>query len=114
MHELINYQSANKYLFFLAVFSPFFGLMVGGVFGAHDKKIWPKMLSGFIMGMLGTVSYGLWKLYNVITDYFGVDSLFNMILQIVLFALLGMFAGYVVFMTAYKIKTTYSDSEDDN
>ena len=34
------------------------------------------------MGAVGTSIYGLWRLYNVITDALGLDSVANLVAQI--------------------------------
>ena len=51
------------------------------------------MLGGFAIGLLGPVVFGSWRLYGAITDSLGLDSVKNLLLQIVIFAIFGVVLG---------------------
>jgi|GEM_PF-1062900 hypothetical protein len=99
MKELIPPQSAEKWLLFIAVAGPLAGLILGTLIGAHERCAARKMVAGALIGGIGSLVYGLWILYNMITDALGLDSVANLCLQLGMFAVLGAAVG----VGAYRI-----------
>lgn len=101
MHELVSPQSVDRILLFLAVVGPIAGLIIGIMLGAHERCAWPRALAGFLLGGLLTVVYGMWRLYGIITDRLGLDSVANLVLELVLFAV----TGVLIALAAFRIST---------
>ncbi len=88
--------SVEKGMALLAVGGPLVGLIIGIVLGAHEHYTQRKAVAGLLVGAVGTAIYGLWRLYNVITDALGLDSVANLVLQVIMFAFLGAMLGVAI------------------
>jgi hypothetical protein len=104
MHELISPRAVEKALMFLAVAGPLVGLIVGCYLGAHARRSWPTVVSGLMIGCLGPLIYGMWEVYGVITDRLGLDSVVNLVLQLLVFAVLGAALGIAVYRMSLFLK----------
>jgi uncharacterized membrane protein YkvI len=60
-------------------------------FGAAKKKLKAGMVGGFILGALNLI---MWSVYNAIVRITGLDSFWGLVVQMVLFTLLGAAIGY--------------------
>jgi uncharacterized protein with PQ loop repeat len=80
------------------------GLIVGALLGAHERRALPRIVAAVLLGALLTVAYGMWRLYGVITDHFGLDSVANLGLQLILFSALGCVLGVVVLRVSVMLK----------
>lgn len=86
MKELITLEQANKAMLSLLVIAPVAGL----AWGFLRKKI----IEGLAWGIgIGVGVYGLWRIYNAITDHFGLDTVKNLVINLVLFTTLGIVGG---------------------
>jgi hypothetical protein len=99
MHELVSPQSVDRMLLFLAVIGPLAGLIIGTMLGAHERCAWPRALAGLLLGGLLTVIYAMWRMYGAITESLGLESVANLVLELVLFAVVGV----LVALAAFKI-----------
>ena len=108
MKELIDPKSVERVFCFLAVAGPLMGLIIGAVFGAHEKCAARRVIAGILIGSIGSIIYGMWWLYNVITNAFGLDSVANLGLQLVLFAALGAILGVVVIRVSSILKRLWT------
>ncbi|MCE5198139.1 MAG: hypothetical protein ABFD54_01890 [Armatimonadota bacterium] len=97
MKHLIEAELVNRTLAFLAVGGPLVGLIIGMMLGAHERKTWVRVAGGVLIGLLATVAYGMWLIYGWITDRLGLDSVSNLCIQLVLFAILGIMLGIAGF-----------------
>ena len=104
MKELVDPALVEKLLLFAAVAGPLFGVIIGTVLGAHERCAWPTMLEGALIGALGTVAYGMWKAYGAITNTLGLDSAWNLLAQLVMFAILGAALGVAMFRIKFLLK----------
>jgi len=94
MKELFSAQAVERAFLVLALAGPVVGLVFGVAIGARERHTWPRILTGMLIGGIGTLVYGLWRLYNVITGALGLDSLVNLGLQLLMFAVMGAAVGW--------------------
>jgi len=104
MKELIVPQTVERVLLFLAIGGPLIGLILGALLGAHEKRALPRVIAGVLLGAMLTVVYGMWRLYGAITDHFGLDSVANLGLQIIMFSALGCVLGAVILRVSVLLK----------
>jgi hypothetical protein len=91
-------------LLFLAVAGPLIGAILGIVIGAHERCAWPRVVAGALIGAVLSVIYGMWRVYGAITDAMGLDSLANLVLELVLFAVVGLLAAVAAFKLSALLK----------
>ncbi len=104
MKELVARESVERVLLLLGVAGPLIGLILGAMIGAHEQRAWPKVAAGALVGALLTVVYGMWRVYGVITDALGLDSVANLVLELVLFVAIGMIVGIAAFRISILLK----------
>ena len=104
MSELIDPKSVERMLLFLAIGGPLVGLILGALLGAHEKRALPRIVAGVLLGALLSLVYGAWHLYRAITGLFGLDSVANLGLQLILFAVLGCVLGAVILRISVVLK----------
>ncbi len=104
MKELINPELAQKVMLGLAVAGPVIGLIAGALMGLRERQAARKTVTGALIGGLLTVVYGLWLVYGAITNALGLDSVLNLALQLVLFAVFGVFLGLIIYRVSIVLK----------
>ena len=104
MNELIDPRLVERVLLLLAVAGPLVGLVIGAVLGAHEAHAARKIAAGILVGALGSVVYGMWRVYGVITAALGLDSVANLAAQLVMFAALGAVLGVVIAKVSILMK----------
>ena len=109
MKEIIALASVEKMLLFFAVAGPLVGLIIGTIIGAHEEQSWRKIVAGVLIGLLGTLTWGMWHAYGAITDTLGLDSVANLGLQLIIFAVLGAALGIVSFRISLSLKRPAAD-----
>ncbi len=96
MKELVDPRDVERALVVLAIAGPIAGAIVGLLWSAGRKRALRFVLSGALCGAVLTLVYGMWRMYGLITDSLGLDSVANLGLQLVLFAVLGCVLGLVI------------------
>ena len=104
MKELIDPRAAERVLLFIAVAGPLVGVIFGALLGAHTRRARASVIAGVLLGSIGSLIYGMWRLYGVITNAFGLDSVANLGLQLVLFTALGAILGAVILRVSLLLK----------
>jgi Co/Zn/Cd efflux system component len=109
MKELINPDVVQRVMLLLAVAGPLVGVIVGLFLGAHERHALPKMIGGLLLGALCSVAYGMWRVYGLITNAHGLDSVVSLALQLVVFAVLGVILGAAGFRISNMLKRKWVD-----
>ncbi len=109
MKELVDPNTVERALRLLAVGGPLLGLILGALVGARRKNALSGMVAGALLGGVLALIYAMWRLYGLITDRFGLDSVANLGLQLVLFAVLGGMLGVVVLKVSMLLKRWATD-----
>src|SRR5690349_19727463 len=88
MREIVTVEQVNSLFLWLAIGLPVVGLIGGFLLGRRAGAI-----KGFVVGLFGPLNLLLWKVYNLITDKLGLDSVKNLLVQLGLFIALGVVGG---------------------
>ena len=95
MKEIVTIEQANGLFLILAIAAPVLGALIGLALGARKRSAARGALTGFLVGLLGPANFLLWKVYNAITDRLGLDTVKNLLVNLALFAALGVIAGLI-------------------
>jgi len=104
MNEFICRRTVELGFLILGIAGPVLGIIVGAILGIQSRRAISGAAKGFLVGGTGTLVYGLWHAYNAITDAVGFDSAFNLVLQLLMFALLGVVIGPVAVRILARIE----------
>lgn len=103
-NSIIDPVTVERLLLFLAVGGPLVGLIIGVVFGAHVRNATRRIVQGVLIGLIGTLIYIMWRVYGVITDTLGLDSVANLGLQLLVFAAVGVMMAFAIFKVSLLLK----------
>jgi hypothetical protein len=103
MGELVELATVERWFGALAVLLPLVGLGIGAglQFGARRPN---SIAAGFAAGLLGPVNWLLWRVYNAIEGHYGLDSVRAMLLNLALFAVLGIAVGLGVRCSGFGVR----------
>ena len=92
MHELVDLAAVERWFGLLALLVPILGVGIGAVLQFRARR--PGALrTGILIGLLGPANWLLWRIFNVSEDHYGLDSVKAMLLNLALFAALGITVG---------------------
>jgi hypothetical protein len=95
MRELVDLAAVERLFRVLAVVLPLLGLGIGAALQFGRRR--PGMfVTGLLTGLLGPANLLLWRVYNGIEDHYGLDSVKAMLLNLALFAALGIAIGLAI------------------
>ena len=84
--ELITEHQANVLMLAVLVAAPLLGL----AWGAAMKRLGRGLVVGLL---LGGGNFGLWTVYNRITDRLGLDTVKNLLVNMAVFVVVGVLGG---------------------
>jgi lipopolysaccharide export LptBFGC system permease protein LptF len=93
--ELISLHQAQMLMLVVLVLAPLIGL----AWGAAKKRLVPGLVIGLLVG---AGNYGLWTVYNAITEHLGLDTVKNLLVNLGLFVVVGLLVGVGAGMYASK------------
>lgn len=93
MHEIVTVEQVHRIFLVLAIALPVAGGLVGLLLGVLRKAPVAWAVRGVAVGLVGPANFGLWVLYNSITDRLGLDTVRNLLTNLGLFAAIGLVAG---------------------
>lgn len=106
MREIVTMEQAEHLFLLLAIAGPIVGAALGAIAGARKGRTGPAALKGLSIGLLGVLNLILWKVYNAITDHLGLDTVKNLVVNLVLFVGLGAAAG-IAFGYASRLRVGF-------
>src|SRR5436309_9367306 len=92
MRELVDLAAVQWWFTVLAVALPLLGIGIGSVLQFRARRA-GSLAIGIALGLLGPINWLLWRVYNGIEDHYGLDSVKAMLLNLALFAALGIAVG---------------------
>ena len=98
-NELLELRQFDALMRAVAVVLPVLGVLLGLAAGAARRAAGEGLKRGVALGLLGPLSYGLWRLfawlvrYDPQTGYCGLHRVGVLLLNVLLFVLVGMTLG---------------------
>ena len=96
LREIVEVATVERWFALLAVVGPVVGALIGAAVGARKGHPKRGAIVGLLIGLLGTLNWLLWRLYNAITDANGLDTVKNVLINVVLFVGIGAAIGFAV------------------
>jgi len=96
MQELVTVEQAEQAIRAAAVALPAAGLVIGAAAGALRRQVARGVGLGLLCGASGPAVLGLWRVYNAIVDHYGLDSVTGLLINLGLFAAIGLLLGLAV------------------
>ncbi len=107
MRELIDEAALERAFLLVAVAGPFVGLAAGAVWAGLRRGAWRTgLVRGLLGGLLGPLVLGLWRLFSWLVryqpapdpanDYFGLERVDVLLLNVVIFVAVGATIGLLV------------------
>jgi hypothetical protein len=94
LREIIEVPTVERWFAILAVAGPVVGLSIGAVVGARKGLLKRGATMGLCVGLLGTLNWILWRLYNALTNANGLDTVKNVLINLVVFVGIGAALGF--------------------
>jgi len=94
LREIVDIASIERLFQSLAILGPIAGLVIGAAIGCRRQSLRHGALSGLLIGLLGTLNWLLWRVYNGLTDANGLDSVKGLAINLVLFVAVGVVLGF--------------------
>lgn len=104
MKQLIDPGAVERVMLFIAVAGPLVGLIIGALVGAHEKCAARRVIAGVLLGGIGPLVYWMWRLYGIVTNALGLDSVANLVVELVMFAVIGAIVGIAVLKTSEQLR----------
>lgn len=115
MQEIIDERTVETLMRTLAVAGPSLGLVAGALLGALRKRWRYYLPRGLAVGSLGLLNWSLWRLYSYLvrydpqTQYFGLEKVSILMLNMLLFTAVG---GIIGLLWAYWAPAPSSEERE--
>jgi hypothetical protein len=107
--EFVSAATIRTALLVIGIGGPILGAAAGLAMGIARHRILPALLRGLGIGLLGLLCLGLWFLYNGVLGRMGFDSVAGLLLNLGLFAVVGVIVGVVVALLAGRERAPRAD-----
>ncbi|MEP6755754.1 MAG: hypothetical protein ABJA67_09655 [Chthonomonadales bacterium] len=102
LREIVTMGQMNGLLLSLAILSPVVGVIYFMVYGKKSSDASETKQTAIVIGVIGPFALVMWKVYNAITARLGLDSVKNLVVNLVLFVAIGIAAG--LFLSRKQLK----------
>jgi hypothetical protein len=89
LREIVEVAAVERLFLLLVVIGPIVGLAIGAAVGARRQEARRGALLGLLAGLFGPLNWLLWRIYNVVTDRNGLDTVRNLVINLALFIVVG-------------------------
>ncbi|MCX6380778.1 MAG: hypothetical protein NT023_15115 [Armatimonadetes bacterium] len=93
LREIVDAQAIGRLFALLALLVPLLAVAIGSALGKRKGDPKQGAVSGLIVGLLAPLNWALWRLYNAIVDSTGIDTVRNVVINLVLFVVIGFGTG---------------------
>ena len=96
MRELVTVEQAERAIRMVAVALPAAGAAAGAIVGAVRGRAARGLALGLLCGLTGPAVWLLWLMYNRVVGGYGLDSVKGLLVNLALFACIGLAVGAVI------------------
>lgn len=93
LREIVDVAAVGRLFLLLAVLLPIAGALVGAILGARRRDLRRGLRIGLTVGLLGPLNWGMWHVYNALTERNGLDTVRNVFVNLALFVGVGAILG---------------------
>jgi hypothetical protein len=93
LDHILNEDRLNLFFQSLLWLGPVLGLVTGIISGIPGRTIRKHTLRGLGIGLLASFVSVMWYLYNAIMNYYGLDSVKGLLINLAFFAAMGIATG---------------------
>ncbi len=111
LHEIVDIGAVSRIFGWVAILLPASAAIFGYFIAVNGKSRVVSALRWLMWGLLGPFNWLMWRLYNTLTDRNGLDSVLNVVVNFVLFAVVGCLLGVVFALFERKLKTEAAISQ---
>ncbi len=111
LHEIVDINAVNRIFGWVAILLPILAVLIGYLIGVNGKSRVVNALRWLLWGLLGPFNWLMWRLYNALTDRNGLDSVSNVVVNFVIFVVVGCLLGIVFALVERKLKTEAAISQ---
>ncbi len=104
LHEIIDIASVSRLFIILAIITPIAGIAAGVLWGMKRSTLRIGLIRGIVFGLIGPLNLFLWTVFNAITNHTGLDSVKNVVFNMLFFISIGLILG-VGYSKAHRRKT---------
>jgi hypothetical protein len=100
MREIVDADQVTRLFTILAIVLPPACLLAGWWYGGRRHNSRRGAILGVLVGLAGPLNLLMWRVYNAITDSIGLDTVRNLVINLILFlvsgAVIGVAAGLAI------------------
>lgn len=115
--EIVDLQQFARAVQLLAAGIPLVAIIIGLIVGARRRNLAASLGKGVAIGLLGPLLYGLWLMYSYLirydprTGYVGLHRVTVLLLNVAIFAVIGVVLGLVYRRVFCATPTTDASAE---
>jgi hypothetical protein len=107
--ELISESTVRAVVLAIGIGGPILGAAVGLVVGVLRRAVLPALWRGLGIGLLGLICLAMWHLYNAVLSWQGFDSVRGFLLNVGIFLVVGILAGWAAGVVAFRCRPRRPD-----
>lgn len=93
LKALLNEQFVEKVIFWQALIVPIIVLLFSLLYYSRKEFFLKNLIRVGSFGLIGPIILFLWKVYNKITAHYGLDTVKNLLINLVVFVITALILG---------------------
>ncbi len=106
LREIVDIEAVGRLFALLAMVGPVAGLLLGAAGGARKQDARGGAGRGLLIGLFGPLNWLLWRVFNLLTDRNGLDTVQNVLINLALFVVVGAVIGALWGLALRRSKKT--------
>ncbi len=86
-------ERLDSFFVILGWAGPLLGILTGLIWGSITRQLKGSTIRGACIGSVGPFLLVMWLIYNGVIDHFGLDSVRGLMINLVIFAVIGAVIG---------------------
>ncbi|MCD4655136.1 hypothetical protein K8T06_14540 [bacterium] len=105
---ILDEARLDSFFLILLFAAPLIGLLTGYITGRFTSQIQKQSIYGLLCGLFGSLISLMWWIYNIIMNYYGLDSVKGLLINLFIFIVLGCTLGLLI--RHFQCKKKLNDS----